>query len=361
MKLDNNSHSQFSIQLINEAGKFDFASDIIKPLTFSDLEIAKGHDNPSFNLSISTSFVDMSSIGEDFKGATELFFPITFHKKPKIFALINGGWLPPAFVAPPNFLVDRNVVSGLSKVSNGSIRSDYKSNIWWLKFPTLSNVSINPVLYAFEGSNQKGQTFREFHASFKEASEIIAKTLPNATILKYSDAEFEIVYGFITNAADRHEREIKFLVSIAPILVNRCSDNKLDDCRKNILEKSDLYGLNRKSLVVLLALSCLYEPKDGKGLLAAREILKPNNKYSDKDAFNSISDLRALDISIRVASLKPRYFMCTCDRGLAGFWTGLNLRNIRWNGDDMSYDMTIDVSLFPRLKMDERTEYFLFQ
>jgi len=363
MQLDKNTNSPFAVQIIYQNGKYiEFISDQIKPFNFSDLINVKGDGKTSFNLNISTSFVDMSSIGEDIDGAMELSLPIAFHNKPKIFALVDGGWLPPAFVSPPNFLVDRNVVSVLSQVSSGSIRTDQQSTNWWLQFPTLSDVSINPVLYALEGCKQTSQTFEEFCRSFEEAYGIIERTLPNTTILSYSDADYKVVYEFISNAVERHERETKFLVSVAPTLVARCADNKLSDCRKYILEKTDLFGLNRKSLVVLAALSCIYEPKDGNGLLAAREVLKPNKEYSEREAFNSISDLQALEIYILSLSPDiPRHFLCTCDRGLAGLWCGLKPKNIHWNGDDFSYDMAINEVLFPRLKEEERNESFLFQ
>ena len=56
--------------------------------------------------------------------------PISFKYNPVIFALVDDGWLPPVFVVPKLYLIDRNILSSLMKSESKNEYSIKKE--WWL-------------------------------------------------------------------------------------------------------------------------------------------------------------------------------------------------------------------------------------
>lgn len=312
MAIESNQQLPLAFSYVMESGEsIEFIPEQIKPFSFSDIEQTSGNSNASFKLEVSAPTLDFIHNGENIKGSGTVSGNITFHQKPKVYTLVNEGWLPPAFVSPPNLLVDRNVVSILSKVAAGSKRLDHLSTNWWMQFHKSTNLQVNPVLYALEGSKQKTPTFEEFCSAFDEATKLITKQLPFATVVSYSDVHYSAAYAVITDLAERNKREIKFLQEVAPILVNRCTDNEVLRLQNQVLSLSDTFGLNRKSFVVLSALACIYERCDGSGLLAARKIIKPKKNYSVENAFNALSDLSFLELYTATLALElPNFYLC---------------------------------------------------
>jgi len=107
--------------------------------------------------------------------AGKFSFDINFNHPPSIFVLVEGGWLPLPFANPGIFLVDRNVISVLSKISKATERTDLQHTDWWISLIQNSSFVINPILYAIEGDKQRRPSFNEFISSFEEASIKIAK------------------------------------------------------------------------------------------------------------------------------------------------------------------------------------------
>lgn len=354
--------SSIGFQLVTESNQvIDFIPEKIKSFSFSELQQTTGDEKKSYKLDIITNNIDLGPIGKKISGGATVSSDIFFHYKPKIFTLVDGGWLPPGLVSPANFLADRNVISVLSKLLNGSDRADHLSANWWLNLPDSSNLQINPLFYALEGNKKETPTFDEFRRAFMEASTVIKAKFPKATVTEFSLIQYQAAYEHVLKCSSRLEKESKFLIRIGKTICNRTSDKDLEDCKKVVLQASDSLGLNSRSLVVLAALSCLYESRDGAGFLVARQVLKPKANYQETDAYNALSDLRALELFIAISSIDaPKFHFCTCDRALAGLWCGLNPRNARWENDVLTFDMTLDKALFPRLPIENRTENFLF-
>jgi hypothetical protein len=110
-----------------------------------------------------------------------------------------------------------------------------------------------------------------------------------------------------------------------------------------------------RSLVVLAILSCLYERIDGSGFTAARKIIKPRTTYTRQNAYNALSDLRALEIFVSGLGFQRGPFaLCTCDRAIAAFWCGLNAHDHRWENEQFSFTMGLTEDLFPRLGEADR-------
>jgi hypothetical protein len=275
-----------------------------------------------------------------------------------VFALVDGGWLPPPFVIPPQFLVDRNVVISLSQIRRGVLNDAVKSRDWWFQFFENFSAVINPVLYAFEGKDRQTPTFDDFRRSFDAGSQEVSRQLPGSKLIAYDDIHYAAAYDSLLRLNNRYEREIKFLMASVPMILNRHPQAKLFAIQKAILKQAEDLNLLAHSLSVIAVLSCLYEEKDGSGFSAARRVLNPHSRYTRADAHNALCDLRALEIFTSSLGLEqPGFSLCTCDLPLAAFWSGLNASQQRWmDQDKLTFSMSLTPDLFPRLQDDEREE-----
>ncbi len=117
-----------------------------------------------------------------------------------------------------------------------------------------------------------------------------------------------------------------------------------------IIANCEQIGLSKTSLILICTLSCLYERNDGAEPLIGRNIIKPCESYSNEDAHNAISDLRALEMLAAINGLNIGCVsFCTRDKYLAAMWCGLKVSSPKWSGNQFTCSINPDVSLFPRL------------
>jgi len=284
---------------------------------------------------------------------------ITFHRKAGVFCLTKGGWLPPIFIASAIFLVDKNVLIKLKKFANNEKRPDYEHTNWWLQFP--SKIIINPILFAMEGCNQKKPNFKDFHSQFESASDSIRKLLPNSETISYTAEHYQAAYQQLAMFEERSKIEINFLMEISSILQNRSLDKGLESNKQKILSIADSVGLVKPSLVLITALACVFENKHGNGLLIARRILKPLPSYSSRNAFNAVSDLRAIEMLIAGMCINhtKNISLMTCDIGIAALWCALNPKRFRMDSGKPKFELSLSQDLFPRMRLEELNQLSL--
>ena len=286
--------------------------------------------------------------------SARLSLKIRFKQPMTVYALQIGGWLPLAVASCPLLLVDRNIVSIIKEIAKGSPRSDLAANNWWLSFLNSSNYKINPVLCAMEGDTRTSPSFEEFRASFDEARSQLSAALPNAQIIMFGEEHYRAAYETVQDFAERYNAELDFLMQVAPWLFMRNRGSNLMQVEQDLLQLASDLGLDKLSLVVIAALSCLYEPRDGLEPLIGRNIIKPKMKFSAQQAHNAISDLRALEFLASANALNgPPSAFCTRDKYLAAFWCSIQVAAPTWHGGRISFGVTMDDQLFPRLKPQE--------
>lgn len=329
-----------------------------EPLSYVELAADDIKNSKTYNLEGVAESVEIT--GRDKQTEQSNFsIAINFRRPVSIYALVDGGWLPPPFVIPPNLFVDRNVVQYLAQIARGSKESNVIDTDWWLSLVKDSSLLINPVLYALEGNKRRTPSFEEFCTSFEEASQKIANQLPDANLVKYEAIHYKAAYQFLTDLDERHKRESKFLVSVAPAIASPVADSKLRQVESFILQTADDLSLERKSLVVIAVLSCLYQRRDGSGFLTARRIIKPspNGKYMPENAHNALADLRSLELFISsLGFMHDPFALCTCDKAIALFWCGLASSGYEWKDGKFSFKVTLSEHLFPRLQDSDREE-----
>ncbi len=265
-----------------------------------------------------------------------------------------GGWLPIQFSGVGVMLVDRNVTAAMSKLLDRPDRTDMAAEKWWLSQLNSERYSLNSFLCASEGNLQKPPTLKEFRGEIEKANDIVSRSLPLARIVSHSPQDIIKSYEIVNSFFERQQREVKFLSEIAPLLASRVSRAKTEGVERLVIQAAHSETLSLRSLVVLAALSCLYEPQDGKEPLTGRGVLKLKPKFSSADAYNALSDIRSLEFLVAASGLPSSSVgFCTRDRDLAAFWVGLEVSAPRSGGNKVTAELAPSARLFPRLSEDE--------
>lgn len=332
-----------------------------RPLSYSELNSVAIKKEKNLNLSFQGLMTeDLSEHSSNFE-PVKSNFTVTFNEEFQIFSLIEGGWLPLPFVNPPHFLVDSNVIINLEKImKNPSISgSEYAS--WWLQMLNSSDVIINPILYAFEGKEMKTPKFSDFVDCFEDSTKTIQNVLPNAGIIKFSSESYAEVYKIVKNSIEKNEKQKEFLLEVNSLLYNHISRRNLSEVELEILNIAKRLDIKLNSLLLLITLSCLYESNDNAYFPVARKILKFSPTFNEKNAFNALSDLIAIELFVGTGAVSnktesPKFSFCTSDKSIALFGCGLNLRNKIFGADGLTFSISIPKELFPVLDDTEREE-----
>lgn len=162
---------------------------------------------------------------------------------------------------------------------------------------------------------------------------------------------YRAAYDVVCDLAVRGLKETAFLLAVIPMLRNRVSRSELRTREQQLVQSARESGVNADSLVMLAALSCLYEGDEGE-FGAGRQILKPKNNYDHHDAYNALADLHALELLLASRTIRDQMplALCTCDKALALFWCGLLPTNVSRVPGAIRYDATFTTDLFPRLE-----------
>jgi hypothetical protein len=251
--------------------------------------------------------------------------PIVFHEPLRIFALVQGGWLPPPFAMPRCFLVDRNVVIKLREIREMNHSKLGQSVQYWLSFFEQNSAVFNPLPYAFEAGLRRKPTIEEFIKAYDDGVNELHTSLPGCTVMKCNDDQYKAGYAQLEAFDERYARESQFLQKTVPLIVDRVSRNQEQRVLSKIITDADSLGINRRSLISLLVLSCLYENIDGVPPSIGRKIIKPKPNYGEGDCYNAITDLRHIEVAMAVDSLFPEkaFSLCTCDEGITSLWCAL--------------------------------------
>jgi hypothetical protein len=347
---------------LDEGGSLVFDTKNAKPFDYTALLPNADGTNKIYDIEFISESVDISTNKIQLKAPGKVSAKGAFFNNPlTIFALVEGGCLPPPWVEPSKLLVDRNVLSSLQQVVHGSGRKDQQSTAWWVQFLQDEKVLINPFLYALE-EEHRPPSFNEFCRAFEEASADAVTIFPRASVVKYDLYQYEIAYNLIIRPLyEKTRQEIDFFLKTVPFILNRAGDPKLSSIEHQILEIARSLRLDLCSLPVLAVLSCLYENRNGSGFLTGRRLIKPRIQYTEEDAYNTLSDIKALELFLNIrATIQEPYALCTCDLAIALFWCGLEVRDVHYIPITESigyseFSFSITENLFPRLEESDRS------
>jgi hypothetical protein len=277
-------------------------------------------------------------------------FKMQFEKPLSVWVLQVGGYLPIQFTNVGVLMVDRNVTSALAGLMSQPNRTDMDAERWWLNHLNSESYVLNPFLCAVEGRTRSVPSYVEFCDELIAANKILAISLPKARLIEHDPQCFGNLYENVRDMAKRQERESAFLLDVCPTLAARLALSDASKFEKNLLGKAVSHGLSLRSLVVLAALSCLYEPQGGEEPRIGRGVLKPRLEYAKSDAYNALADIRSLEFLAAANGLPaPSSGFCTRDKYLAAFWTFLGVGVPTWSNRTFLANLQPNSNLFPRL------------
>jgi hypothetical protein len=245
--------------------------------------------------------------------------------------------------------VDRNIVSEITKrFDHGRPKS---AELDFLDLFADQSVRINPLLFAMEGNERRIPAPERLREQVSEAARKLKAALPAAEVMVNAD-HIRGALGLVEDSRGGISRQQAFLLQVSPKLSAPVSGVNMRTRWKEVLAAADQHGVPRSSLVVLAALSSVVIPN---GRSPAKKLLKFRPRYSEQDAYNALCDLRSLEILISGFALFPEQptQLCTSDRNLALFWTGLNASNFGRSGNSVTFDLSPAKELIPEAFLEE--------
>jgi hypothetical protein len=153
------------------------------------------------------------------------------------------------------------------------------------------------------------------------------------------------------------DRKQDFLCRVNAGLQSPVARRKVQSVCDKIVAIAKDCGLQARSLVVLAALSSVVVAN---GKSPARRLLKFQPNYGRGDAYNSLADLRSLEVLMDVFAIFPnqRVMLCTADKNLALFWSGIRASNFVRLTDNTSFDFDRSSDLFPGVTKEQWEGWF---
>lgn len=347
-----------------EGGIVTFVPEEFKPLNFRDFIDGHTAKNSLYEINVNASEIEIQEADgkQRFEKYGQVKMPINFHRNLPVYALVDGGWLPPPFVQPPHFLFDSNVIGYIEQITKANPRSLYTDADWWLRMIADKEMLISPFLYAFESNRQMIPELEDFKKSYQEAVQIIRLMLPSANVVVYEEVHFQAAYETMEDVLANHQSEKNFLLAAAPLVRESVARNKLQKITDEIFKIAADLGLKFKSLPLLAVLSCLFEDQRISGFNAGRELLKlRGGDYTEERAYNTLSDMRGIVLYLAFRAIAEKMNMpplayCTADKAALLFGCGLEFKNVEFRGNQLYLTISLNDYLFPRLSGDEKIE-----
>ncbi len=322
-----------------------FTAENVRPLGYAELARAKLHKKLTIPLELDNSkVVDTDIDGLDKSKSYSIKATLESAFTSRAIGLVKGGWLPPALAACLNttILVDRNMVSQIIGRFKGGRKVGAEAD--FLDLIADRPVRINPLLFAMEGNARGVPTPNLVRDQLEEAVTKLQAALPSAKLV-VSSGSLKGALGLIEESRPGIARKQQFLMRVAPSLTAPVSRRNMQARRDEMLVAADECGVSRNSLVVLAALSSVVVPNGGS---PAKKLLKFKAGYCEQDAYNALADLRSLELLIHLFAWFPDEptLLCTADRNLALFWTGIRASNFKRKGAGVSFDLSPSEDLF---------------
>jgi hypothetical protein len=322
--------------------------------------------NNSYHLRVDASLIETYEAGElvERQEYVRMDLPVDFACSLPVYALVDGGWLPPPFVYPKQFFFDRNVIGHIQAINRGQTTSFLTDINFWLQMLKSSEMIISPLLFAFESNLRRAPNFEEFKESYEEAVPIIQALFPNATVPTYNDEGYNDLYLFVEDVLARQDPETEYLMKAASMIRQNVPPARRRRAADQLFELADQTGIGYFSVPFLATLSCLYEDYAVTPYNAARRLLKlGGGDYTSENAYNALSDIRGLIIYLAFrASVKDDiyqpYAYCTADKPALLFACGLNAFDDEFRNGSLHLSISLRGPLFDGIPETDRQDFF---
>ena len=329
------------------------------PLTYSELMGLK----LSGKIAVSLCWKDATIVASNFAGLTpsQVISGNTWVESPyssKALGLVKGGWLPSGLALTTGMVIlpDRCIVSELQSRFHGGVKKEGQGKDF-LDFFDTPGILINPLLFALEGNARSHLGPTAVKQQLKEASSKLQTALPAAKLVPDSAGGLAGVLGLAEETQAGISKKRAFLLELAPLLAPAIGAKKRGQLWEAVLLAAKRHGVPANSLVVIAALSAVMNPMNAN---PGKRLLKFAPNYSDGDAYNALSDIRALELLMALFSLFPTQplMLCTSDKNMALFWAGLRASNFHIADGKIHYSLDPETDLLPGLNADQRMQIF---
>jgi hypothetical protein len=277
----------------------------------------------------------------------------------KTIGLVKEGWLPAGLALEDDMIVlpDRCTISELeARFRDGVKRNDGSDD--FLDLFAGRRFRINPLLFALEGNLKANPTREVVEQQLKEVRTKVMSALPLAEVVPDAIGGLRGVIGIVRDTQAAMARKEDFLLSLAPKLRAPVSASRRSTLWNDVLTTADDCNIPRQSLVVVAALSVVLVPN---GKSPAKRLLKLTiPDYSPAEAYNALADLRSLEVLMCLFALFPdeRLLLCTGDKDLALFWTGIRASEFAWHDNHLQFKLSPIEALLPNMTPEQRSTYF---
>ncbi|MER9064154.1 hypothetical protein [Mesorhizobium sp. M0698] len=270
----------------------------------------------------------------------------------KSIGLVKGGWLPSALAIQDNSVVlpDRCVVAELDRrLKDGMTKHTGRSD--FIDLFADHAIRINPGLFALEGGERQHPTASSGRHSLDEAVRKLRSALPKAILVADDANGLKGVLGLIEDTRSGMDRKQDFLIRLNPRLQSPVALHRVQSVGNEVVSTAKACGLQVRSLVVLAALSSVVVAN---GKSPAKGLLKFKARYGREEAYNALADLRSLELLMHIFAIWPdqRVMLCTADKDLALFWSGIRASNFVRHGGHISFDIDPG-ALFPGVTQEQ--------
>lgn len=344
----------------HSGGHFD-----VQPLDFEQFARAAESSSPSFPVVITNASTPTSATGLEVEGPLTVHAVMAGNSPVLAYGLVEGGWLPMPWAHKRIALLDRNVVLSLEAIQRSRERAagvHARANL--TKWLGLDTDTVSPVLFGLEGKDQRPPSEFEIRAELSRAARALTHTLPGAKVQTVSSSQRRALHRMLADHAAFRVRATQLLLRAVPLVVSREKPEKRLHLERAVLQLARVERVRVDCLVVLALLSCVYDANPAvsthRAATPGRAVLKPKPGFDERDAYNALADLFALELLHNAHALFPsiKTVLYTMDVGMASLWTATQpcTRHVTLGvAGKVRTTVTfgLDRGLFPALSADE--------
>ncbi|WP_437891872.1 hypothetical protein [Phytobacter sp. V91] len=147
-----------------------------------------------------------------------------------------------------------------------------------------------------------------------------------------------------------NSKKLSFIKSVIPILYKETSRKQRSTVITKIKNLAIAHKIRSNEILFIATLSAALSSSKQN---PAKKIFKPKppENYTMKDAYNTLSDFRALDYLMWAIALdhKTQTYLCTNDKNLVKLWCAIEPNNFNFQGNLLSYNLKFKENLFGNL------------
>jgi hypothetical protein len=339
-------------------GRFD-----IQPLDFVQFVNVVANKNPSFPVIITNAIA--SSTITVFENEKPLTLNAVMEGPVSAYGLIDGGWIPMPWAHKRIAWLDRNIVITLEKLQGQTSETEsVGSRSRLLEQFGIDNDIVSPILFGLEGACQSPPTEFSLRVELSRAAKVLARALPAAKIQKAGTEQRKALHRMIVDHAQFHLNATRLLIRAVPFVVDKVKPEKRLRLEESVLQMARDEGVRSDSLPVLALLSCVYDANPAisthRAATPGRAVIKPMQNYENKNAYNALADMFALELLHNAHAIFPtlKPVLYTQDVGMASLWTATQpCTRLVTSGPNGRVRTTVSFGLnrglFPALSEDE--------